>query len=167
MCENNKIEACFTININGYLGNINILSQTLPYYLFSSVHIQRDECHYNIHINICQYTWFWAVPLSTALSHACSLPLSSHVSSCFCIPISCVTFLFLTSINTTFSSLIILVNDLKTCIIYTHMYNFKSRFCVWKKTCGICLSETGLFHLTWFSNMSIFLPRSWLHFPFW
>jgi hypothetical protein len=35
---------------------------------------------------------------------------------------------------------------------------FRSRFCISEKACGICLSESGLFHLTWWSSVpSIFL----------
>jgi hypothetical protein len=40
----------------------------------------------------------------------------------------------------------------------------KSGFCIWEKIYDICLSESGLFHLTWWVLvLSIFLQTTWFH----
>jgi hypothetical protein len=39
-----------------------------------------------------------------------------------------------------------------------HVYLcFKSRFCLWEKICNICLSESGLFCLTWWPPVPLIL----------
>lgn len=123
-------------------------------YLFCSVNIQRDVCLYSIPRSSCQYSWSWVVPFSTALSHSFLLLLSSPchfllLLSYFLVPLPSP---FLTSPNIA-SSLIISILVIWPTNTYTLtcIYNFKSRFYIWKKTGSICLSEAGLFHLMIFN----------------
>jgi hypothetical protein len=48
------------------------------------------------------------------------------------------------------------------------LFSFNSRFHIWKKTCHICLSESGLFHFTWWSPIPfIFLQMNIVSFFLW
>lgn len=49
--------------------------------------------------------------------------------------------------------------------IWIHTYNFKFKFHIWEKNAEFCLSESRLFHLTWwFPFAYIFVWLSWFDF---
>jgi hypothetical protein len=55
-----------------------------------------------------------------------------------------------------------------SCLFVCICLSFGSIFLVWEKTCGLCLSEPGVFHLTWCPPVaSIYLQTTWCHSSLW
>jgi hypothetical protein len=55
-----------------------------------------------------------------------------------------------------------------SCLVLCMCLSFVSIFHIWEKTCGLCVSEPGLLHLTWYSPIaSIYLRTTWLHSSLW
>jgi hypothetical protein len=87
-------------------------------------------------------------PFATAFNNASLYPLPSHLML-YC-RTDALSFSFLSSMESFHCSKHVLHMGLyMIMLIFVYMFIFGSIFHIWEKTCGLCVSEPGLLHLTW------------------
>jgi hypothetical protein len=52
-------------------------------------------------------------------------------------------------------------------LVFVYMFIFGSVFHVWEKTCGLCVSQPGLLHLTWYPQIVSIHLQTPCHYSLW